>query len=245
MPELRPALEPVNATARTAVVIPTLDEAETIAAVIGEIPRAMAVEIIVADGGSRDGTAEVARRAGARAIAVGGPGYGRACQAGAEAAVARADIIAFIDGDGADRGDLLGRLVGPIAAGTHDFVLASRTRGEREPGAMLWHQVLAGRLVGAVIAARTGVRYSDMCAFRAIRRDALAALEMRETGYGWNVEMQIRAALAGLRVLEVPMPCRRRAGGRSKVAGSLSGTIRAGARILFAVWRLAGRASRV
>ncbi len=243
MPELRPALEPVSATARTAVVIPTLNEAETIAAVIGEIPRAIAAEIIVADGGSRDGTAEVARREGARVIAIGGAGYGRACQTGAEAADARADIIAFIDGDGADRGDLLGRLVGPIAAGTHDFVLASRTRGEREPGAMLWHQVLAGRLVGAVIAARTGVSFSDMCAFRAIRRDALAALGMRETGYGWNVEMQIRAALAGLRVLEVPMPYRRRAGGHSKVAGSLRGTIRAGARILFAVWRLAGRAS--
>ena len=232
-------------TARTAVVIPALDEAETIAMVIGDIPRAIAVEIIVADGGSRDGTGEVARRAGARAIAVEGRGYGRACQAGADAADARADIIAFIDGDGADRADLLGRLVGPIVAGTHDFVLGSRTRGDREPGAMLWHQVLAGRLIGAAIAARTGVRYSDMCAFRAIRRDALAALEMRETGYGWNVEMQIRAARAGLRILEVPMPYRRRAGGRSKVAGSLGGTIRAGARILLTVWRLAGQAGRV
>lgn len=241
MPELRPALEPVNAPAPTAIVIPTLNEAETIGAVIGEIPRAIAAEIIVADGGSRDGTAEAARRAGARVIAIDRAGYGRACQVGAQAADAHAGIIAFIDGDGADRADLIGRLIGPIVAGTHDFVLASRTLGERERGAMLWHQVLAGRLIGALIAARTGVRYSDMCAFRAIRRDALRALEMRETGYGWNVEMQIRAARAGLRILEVPMPYRRRAGGRSKVAGSLSGTIRAGSGILLTVWRLTRR----
>lgn len=241
MPELRSSLEPVKPIARTAVVIPTLNEAETIGAVIAALPRALVREIIVADGGSGDGTVEVARRAGARAITVAGRGYGLACQAGATAASRDADIIAFIDGDGADRADLLGQLVGPIAAGTQDFVLASRTLGEREPGAMLWHQVLAGRLIGAVIGARTGASYSDMCAFRAIRRDALAALQMQETGYGWNVEMQIRAARAGLRVLEVPMPYRRRAGGRSKVAGSLSGTIRAGTHILFSVARLARR----
>ncbi len=230
----------MSETARTAVVIPTRDEAATIGAVVGEIPRALAVEIIVADGGSRDATVAAARAAGARVIAIDGPGYGWACAAGAAAADARADIIAFLDGDGADRGDLLGRLVGPIVAGTHDFVLASRTLGERAAGAMLWHQVLAGRLIGAVLAARTGQRYTDMCAFRAIRRDALAALGMCESGYGWNVEMQIRAARAGLRVVEVPMPYRRRAGGRSKVAGSLAGTLKAGARILSVVWRLAG-----
>lgn len=241
MPELRPPLEPVNATAPVAVVIPTLNEAETIGAVIGEISRAIAAEIIVADGASRDRTAELAQAAGALVIAVEGGGYGLACQAGVRAAGQAVGIIAFIDGDGADRADLIGRLLAPIAAGTHDFVLASRTRGEREPRAMLWHQVLAGRMIGAVIAARTGVGYSDMCAFRAIRRDALAALGMQETGYGWNVEMQIRAARAGLRILEVPMPYRRRAGGRSKVAGSLRGTIRAGTRILFVVWRLTGR----
>ncbi|MGH7101631.1 MAG: glycosyltransferase family 2 protein [Acetobacteraceae bacterium] len=229
---------------RTAVVIPTLNEAATIRAVVGEIPRGIAAEIIVADGGSRDGTAAAARSAGARAILVDGPGYGRACRTGAEAATAGADIIAFLDGDGADRADLLGCLVGPIAAGTHDFVLASRTLGDREPGAMLWHQVLAGRLVGAVIRARTGVRYTDMCAFRAVRREALAALEMREDGYGWNVEMQVLAALAGLRIVEIPMPYRSRAGGRSKVAGSWTGTLKAGARILIVVARVMLRRRR-
>ena len=229
---------------RTSVVIPTLNEAETIAAVIAEIPRALAGEIIVADGGSQDATAASARAAGARVIAAEGGGYGRACAAGVAAADPSADIIAFLDGDGADRGDLLGRLVGPIAAGTHDLVLASRTLGERDPGAMLWHQVLAGRLIGRVIAARTGVLYTDMCAFRAIRREALAQLGMREMTYGWNVEMQIRAARTGLRVIEVPMPYRCRAGGRSKVGGSITGTLRASVRILAVVWRLAGKLGR-
>jgi len=229
---------------RTSVVIPTLNEAETIAAVIAEIPSAVAGEIIVADGGSQDATAASARAAGARVIAAEGGGYGRACAAGVAAADPSADIIAFLDGDGADRGDLLGRLVGPIAAGTHDLVLASRTLGERDPGAMLWHQVLAGRLIGRVIAARTGVLYTDMCAFRAIRREALAQLGMREMTYGWNVEMQIRAARTGLRVIEVPMPYRCRAGGRSKVGGSITGTLRASVRILAVVWRLAGKLGR-
>jgi len=228
-----------RASPSIAVVIPTLDEGETIAAVVAEIPRDVAGEVIVADGGSRDGTRERARAAGAVVLAA-GRGYGRACAAGV-AAAADAEIVAFMDGDGADRGDLLGELVGPILAGTHDFVLASRTRGRREKGAMLWHQVLAGRLIGGILGARFGVRYSDMCAFRAIRRTSLERLGMREMGYGWNVEMQMRAAAAGLRILEVPLPYRRRGGGRSKVAGSVVGTMRAGARILGVVWRLAWR----
>jgi glycosyltransferase involved in cell wall biosynthesis len=230
----------VSGRPSTAVVIPTLDEGETIARAIAEIPRSVAREIIVADGGSGDDTLARAAAAGARIVTTGARGYGRACAMGAAAAEPDATIIAFLDGDGADRGDLLESLVAPILAGTHDLVLASRTRGRREPGAMLWHQVLAGRLVGLMIAIRFGVRYTDMCAFRAIRRDALVRLGMREMTYGWNVEMQIRAAAAGLRVLEVPMPYRRRGGGRSKVAGSLAGTARASARILAAIWRLSG-----
>ena len=107
-------------------------------------------------------------------------GYGRACAAGAAAAGAGCGIILFLDGDGADRADLAGMLVAPIRAGTHDFVIGSRVRGEREPGSMSWHQVLAGRLAGWLMSLLYGVRYTDMCAFRAIRRDALARLDMRE-----------------------------------------------------------------
>ncbi|MGH7212123.1 MAG: glycosyltransferase [Acetobacteraceae bacterium] len=212
------------------MIIPTLNEQDTIAAVIAAIPRPLAREVIVADGGSTDATAARAAAAGARVIEA-GRGYGRACAAGAAAADPASDILVFLDGDGADRADLMSRLVGPIVAGRWDFVLATRTRGGREPGAMAWHQVIAGRLAGGAMRRLYGVPYTDMCAFRAIRRDALAGLHLREAGYGWNLEMQMRAARGGLRVLEVSLPYRRRAGGHSKVAGSFVGSLRAGWRI--------------
>ena len=223
-----------------AVVIPTLNEAATIGAVIRGIPRDFTADIIVADGGSVDGTQAAARAAGARVIDA-GRGYGRACSSGAAAADPSCRVIAFLDGDGADRGDLMPRIVGPVLNGSHDFVLASRTRGQREAGAMLWHQVLAGRAAGLGIGALYGVRYSDMCAFRAIDRAALERLEMREMTYGWNIEMQMKAARAGLRILEVPLPYRRRAGGLSKVAGSFRGTLRASGQIASTFLRVANR----
>ncbi|KMO27542.1 glycosyl hydrolase [Methylobacterium aquaticum] len=220
------------------VVIPTLNEAETIGAVLAEIPRAFANDLIVADGGSRDATREVAAAAGARVIEA-GRGYGRACAAGAAAARPGSRVIVFLDGDGADRADLIEAVAGPVLAGEKDLVLASRTRGEREPGSMLWHQVLAGRLAGLGIGALTGVAYTDMCAFRAIDRTALARLALREMTYGWNIEMQMQAARAGLRIAEIPLPYRCRAGGASKVAGSLGGTLRAGSRIVATFLRVA------
>jgi len=222
---------------RVAVVIPTWNEAEAIGGVIREIPRDLVAEVIVADGGSTDGTQAAAQAAGARVLDA-GHGYGRACAAGAAAAPPGCDVIAFMDGDGADRADLLPRLAGPILDGTHDFTIASRTRGEREPGSMSWHQVLAGWLAGRAMGALYGARYTDMCAFRAISRDALERLAMQEMTYGWNIEMQMKAARMGLRVLELPLPYRRRAGGTSKVAGSLRGTVRAG-------WRIAATFTRV
>jgi glycosyltransferase involved in cell wall biosynthesis len=227
-----------------AAVIPTLNEAQTIAGTIASIPSDVVGEIIVADSSSHDGTAAIALAAGARVINLTERGYGRACAAGAAAAGPGCDIILFLDGDGADRADLAGMLVAPIRAGTHDFVIGSRVRGEREPGSMSWHQVLAGRLAGRLMSALYGVRYTDMCAFRAIRSDALKRLDLRETTYGWNIEMQMKAARAGFRILELPVPYRRRAGGRSKVAGSLRGSIRAGWRIALTVARIAMTANR-
>jgi glycosyltransferase involved in cell wall biosynthesis len=214
-----------------AVVIPTLNEAESIAGVVQEIPRDLVREIIVADGGSSDGTREAAQRAGARVIVPARPGYGRACAAGAAAAAPDCEVIVFMDGDGADRGDLMALLVDPLRDGTHDFVIASRTRGAFEPGSLSWHQRAAGYVAGLAIGALYGTRYSDMCAYRAIRRDCLRRLTLREMSYGWNVEMQIKAAQAGLRILEIPMPYRCRSGGKSKVAGSLRGSLHAGYRI--------------
>ena len=222
-----------------AVVIPTLNEVEAIAGVIAELPRDRVGEIIVADSGSTDGTPEIARAAGARVVSLARRGYGRACAAGAAAVDPACTTIVFLDGDGADRGDLIATLLDPIAAGTHDMVIASRTRGLRDPGSMNWHQVLAGQLAGLGIGALYGVRYTDMCAYRAITRRALARLDMREMTYGWNIEMQMKAARAGLRILELPMPYRCRAGGVSKVAGSVKGTLRAGTKIVSTFVRVA------
>jgi glycosyltransferase involved in cell wall biosynthesis len=222
-----------------AVVIPTLDEVQSISDVVTEIPRDLVCEIIVVDGGSSDGTPAVAAAAGARVIGVGARGYGRACMAGVRAASPACEFIVFMDGDGADRGDLLAQLVDPIRRGEYDFVIASRSRGAREPGAMKWHQLCAGQLAGLGTKLLYGVRFTDMCAYRAIRRASLDALGMREMTYGWNLEMQMLAARAGLRILEVPMPYRRRRGGASKVAGSLRGSLRAALRIAAAFIRVA------
>jgi glycosyltransferase involved in cell wall biosynthesis len=224
-------------TGGVAVVIPTFNEAESIGAVVAELPRDSVDRIIVADGGSTDGTPEFARNAGAEVVAV-GRGYGLACLTAARTAES-ADVIVFMDGDGADNPAEIAALVAPIRAGAYDFVIASRARGEREPGSMAWHQILAGLLAGRLTKLLYGVRYTDMCAFRAIRRDTLLALGMREMTYGWNLEMQMRVARAGLRVLELPVGYRRRIGGQSKVAGSVRGSVKAGLKIMSTFARVA------
>jgi glycosyltransferase involved in cell wall biosynthesis len=231
-----------SASAPVVVAIPALNEEASIADVITGIPRAVASRVIVADGGSSDATAARAEAAGAQVIEA-GRGYGRACWTATQAA-RDAEIMVFMDGDGADDPRGIAELVAPIRSGHFDFVIGSRARGKREPGSIAWHQLAAGRLAGWGMQLLYGVRYTDMCAFRAIRRDALLALGMRELGYGWNIEMQMRAARAGLRILEVPVDYHRRNGGNSKVAGSLSGTIRAGTRIIATFARVATEARR-
>jgi glycosyltransferase involved in cell wall biosynthesis len=213
-----------------AVVIPTLNEEASIGAVVSAVPRDLVSHIIVADSGSSDATVALARDAGAEVIEV-GRGYGRACHAAATLAQ-DADILVFMDGDGADDPASIAALVAPISAGACDFVIGSRLRGVREPGSMAWHQLAAGLFAGLGMRMLYGVRYTDMCAFRAIRRDALLALGMCEMTYGWNIEMQMRAAGAGLRILEIPVPYRCRSGGASKVAGNLRGSVKAAARIV-------------
>jgi glycosyltransferase involved in cell wall biosynthesis len=240
MRQLRIALEPIAMRARAAgiaVVIPTFNEAESIGSVVTELPRTAVDRVIVADGGSTDGTQQRAREAGAEVIGV-GRGYGLACLRGAQAA-AGAGIIVFMDGDGADDPAAISALIEPIRSGAYDFVIASRARGKREPGSMASHQLLAGRAAGWLTAMLYGVRYTDMCAFRAIGRDTLLNLGMRELTYGWNLEMQMRVARAGLRVLEVPVGYRRRHGGESKVAGSLRGSLKAGLKIISTFMRVA------
>jgi glycosyltransferase involved in cell wall biosynthesis len=220
------------------LIVPTYNEEAAIGAALADVPRALVDRIIVADGNSRDGTARAATAAGAEVLAA-GRGYGRACWLGALAAPADA-VLVFMDGDGSDRVEAVEQLVAPILAGSHDFVIASRVRGTREPGSMGWHQVFIGLLIGALIRVRFGFRYTDMCAFRAIRRERLLALDMREMTYGWNLEMQMKALRHGLRVLEIPVRYGRRQGGTSKVSGNLVGTMRASGRLLWTFLRLAG-----
>lgn len=221
------------------VIIPALNEEETIADVVRGVPTATANEVIVVDNGSADSTAAHAKEAGARVITEPRRGYGRACAAGMRALSSDCDIVVFLDGDGSDCPELMDHLVEPICEGKYDFVIGSRTRGSRERGSLNFQQVLAGRAVGLSLRALYGVRYTDMCPFRAIRREALESLRMSEQTYGWNLEMQMRGARAGLRILEVPVNHRRRAGGESKVSGTLSGTFKAGARILATLARVA------
>jgi len=223
---------------RVSVVIPALNEQESISGVIRAVPRDLADEIIVVDNGSTDRTAERAEAGGARVTREPRRGYGRACRAGVRAVSPQSDVVVFLDGDGSDAPELMPRLLAPIAAGTHDFVIGSRTRGQREAGSMNLAQSISGRAAGLILQMLYGVRYTDMCPFRAIRRNALEKLDMHEETYGWNLEMQIRAARADLRILEVPVDHRRRTGGESKVSGSVSGTIRAGIRILLTLLRV-------
>ena len=222
------------------VIIPALNEEEPIADVVrGVAATGIPREIIVVDNGSTDRTAEHAQQAGAKVVKEPTPGYGRACVAGVRALSSECEIVVFLDGDGSDCPEFMNQLVDPIIAGMHDFVIGSRTRGQREPGSMNLQQIFAGRFAGWLLSILYGVRYTDMCPFRAIRRDMLARLSMREETYGWNLEMQMRAARAGLRILEVPVNQRCRTGGVSKVSGTWRGTFVAGARILTTLLRIA------
>jgi glycosyltransferase involved in cell wall biosynthesis len=225
------------------VIIPALNEEEPIAAVVRAcLTTGLPGEVIVVDNGSTDRTAEFARSAGAKVVSEPTPGYGRACAAGIRALAlpqSRDDLVVFLDGDGSDCPELIPQLVEPIRRGDYDFVIGSRTRGERETGSMNFQQIFAGRIAGILLRFLYGVRYTDMCPFRAIGRDALDKLGMKEPTYGWNLEMQMRAARARLRILELPVNHRCRTGGESKVSGTLRGTFVAGIRIIATLFRVA------
>ena len=219
------------------VIIPALNEAESIGHVVSEMPWGLIAECLVVDNGSTDGTGDVARAAGARVV-TSPRGYGRACLAGMQAARAESDILVFMDGDGSDVVSNMGRMTHPIAAGEADFVMGSRIRGNREPGSMLPSQVFAGHLVGTLLRLFQGVKYTDMGPFRAIRRSSLEAMKMSEMTYGWSLEMQIKAAQSGLRIREITVDYKCRIGGVSKVSGDWKASLKAATRIMEVLFRV-------
>jgi hypothetical protein len=221
---------------RIVVVIPALDEEEAIPSVVREVP-AVVDEVIVVDNGSRDGTAAAAREAGATVVSEPRRGYGNACRAGI-AAAGGADVIVFLDGDRSDYPAQLVDVVRPILDGRADLVIGSRTLGRREAGAHPRHAVLGTRACVALMNVLAGSRATDLGPFRAITADALRRLDVRDRSYGWTVEMQVKAARRGLRVVEVPVDYRRRLG-RSKVSGTLRGTLGAGTKIVATILRYA------
>ncbi len=222
-------------------VIPCLDEEAAISGVVRSVLAAGVSEVIVVDGCSRDRTAERAAAAGARVVIEPRPGYGRAIQSGIAAVRPDAEILLFLDGDGSDPPERIPSLIAPIAEGRAVFVSGSRILGEREPGSLSPQQIAAGRVGGWLLRLLYGARFTDLSPFRAIRRDALEGLRMRETTYGWNLEMLMRIAAARLPSLEVPVGQRRRRGGVSKVSGNVVTGIRAAFSITATFIRLACR----
>ena len=228
-----------DASATVSVVIPCLNEEDAIGAVVREVLAQGVDEVIVVDNGSTDATATRAREAGARVMSEPQRGYGRACAAGVAAVRPDADIVCFLDGDGSDVPSFLSAVAGPVARDEADFVMGSRVTGTREAGSMTPQQLVAGHLAGLLMRIVYGVRFTDMSPLRAMRLGGLRGLGMSEQTYGWNLEMQMRAARVPLRILEIPVNHRCRAGGESKVSGTLRGTFVAGTRIIATLFRVA------
>jgi len=208
---------------RVSVVIPTFNEAASIGRVLADVPRGEVAEVLVVDGASTDGTAEIAARAGARVIREPRRGYGRACLTGLAHTVAP-DVVVFLDGDYSDRPAEMPLLLAPLRAEQADLVIGSRLAGKRMPGAMPWHAVAGNRLVAGLLGIVCGVHLTDLGPFRAARLDLLRALELRETTYAWPVEMIAKSARRGARVMEVPVSYHPRLG-HSKISGTLRGSI--------------------
>jgi glycosyltransferase involved in cell wall biosynthesis len=222
---------------RAALIIPALDEEPAIGQTLDRVPRDLYCAIIVADNGSRDRTAEIARAHGATVVSEPERGYGAACLRAISALPDSVEAVVFMDADASDDPAEAVLLLEPIYQGRADLVIGSRTLGQAEKGALEPHQVLGNRLATGIIRVFYGHRYTDLGPFRAIRAEALHKLAMRDRNYGWTIEMQIKALRHKLRVTEVPVSYRRRVG-VSKISGNWRASMAAGAKIIWTAFRL-------
>jgi glycosyltransferase involved in cell wall biosynthesis len=208
---------------RVSVIIPTRNEAQAIGCVIGDLPADLVTEVIVVDNNSTDGTPEIAARMGARVITEPRRGYGQACLTGLAGASAP-DVVVFLDGDYSDRPAELPRLLAPIVEGRADISIGSRLAGPRTPGALPWHAKFGNWLAASLITKLYGLEISDIGPFRAARADVVRAVELEETTYGWAVELILKGATQGFRVVEIPVSYYPRIG-KSKISGTVRGTV--------------------
>lgn len=225
------------------VLIPAWNEEKSLPLVLDAIPKQLVRSIIVCDNGSTDRTAEVAKAAGAVVVSQTARGYGNACLAGMRylqdlSASQQPDIVVFLDGDFSDYPEELPNVTAPILMEGKDMVIGSRRLGGMEPGAMTLPQRFGNWLAPALIRLLYGYRFSDLGPFRAIRWDKLLALDMRDRNFGWTVEMQVKAAKQRLKCAEVPVRYRKRAGGQSKVSGTVKGTLLASWKIIATIFKL-------
>jgi len=223
-----------------AVVIPALDEEGAIGALLEGIDRIVVRDVIVGDNGSRDSTAELARRGGASVVRVEERGYGAACAGALRVLAPDISLVIFMDADGSDDPAEIPRLIAPIVSGEADLVIGSRALGRVEPGALSLQQRFGNWLATRLIRLIYRHRFTDLGPFRAIRRELLDRIDMQDRRYGWTVEMQIRALQLGAVIVEVPVTYRRRVG-RSKISGTVMGVIKAGFWILYTIGKYARR----
>jgi glycosyltransferase involved in cell wall biosynthesis len=220
---------------RVSVIIPTRNEAGAISRVLADLPAELVTEVIVVDSNSTDGTPEIAARMGARVVPEPRRGYGQACLTGLSHTNSP-DVVVFLDGDYSDRPAELPRLLAPIADGRADITLGSRLGGPCTPGALPWHAAFGNRVAAGLITYLYGLRISDLGPFRAARADVLRALALEETTFGWAVEMIVKGAVCGFRIVEAPVSYYPRIG-KSKISGTLRGTVGAAWFIFFLIVR--------
>jgi len=225
-----------NNESKISVIIPAFNEEKSISSVINDLPKQLVNEIIVVDNGSTDETPQIARNMGCKVIREEKKGYGQACLSGIKSLSKDTDIVVFVDGDHSDHSEQLARLIEPIMVRGYDFVVGSRALGNREKGSMTPQAFYGNKLACFLMNLFWGYKYTDLGPFRAIKNSELQRLGMVDQDFGWTIEMQIKAVENGLKIKEVPVDYRRRIG-KSKISGTISGTILAGKKILGTIFK--------